>query len=191
MDGARPRWCDGRVNFDLPRSIDVLARTPSVLRALLAGLDRAWIEGREGPQTFSPFDVVGHLIDGEETDWIPRARIILARGPAPVFAPFDRFRHRARNAGRTLDELLDEFARLRAESLAALSGFALDEAQLDLPGEHPALGAVTLRHLLATWVAHDLGHLAQIARVMAKQYGAAVGPWGPYLPVLHDRRAEP
>jgi hypothetical protein len=130
---------------------------------------------------------VGHLIDGEETDWLPRARIILAGGPNPRFEPYDRFRHRARNAGRTLPSLLGEFARLRAANLDVLREWRLTPAQLDLPGIHPSQGNVTLRQLLATWVVHDLGHIAQIARVMAKQYKNEVGSWAPFLPVLTDR----
>ena len=140
----------------------------------------------EGPDTFSPFDVVGHLIDGEETDWIPRARIILARGPSRRFEPYDRFRHKSRNAGRTLASLLDEFTQLRTANLDLLRSWNLSDTQLVLEGEHPSLGAVTLRQLIATWVVHDLGHLAQVARVMAKQYREAVGPWVQYLPVLTD-----
>lgn len=175
------------MEFDLDRAAEVLRRTPPALDALLAGLDDAWARATEGPDTFSPFDVVGHLIDGEETDWIPRARLILARGPSARFEPYDRFRHRARNGGRTLDALLAEFGRLRAENLAELRSWRLSEDELGLPGEHPALGPVTLRELLATWVVHDLGHIAQVTRVMAKQYRGAVGPWTPYLTVLSDR----
>jgi hypothetical protein len=174
------------MDFDLDLATEVLRRSPATLRALLEGLSEPWIRGNEGPETFSPFDVVGHLIDGEETDWIPRARIILARGPDPRFEPYDRFRHRARNAGRSADSLLDEFARLRTANLRQLESWNLTAAELDLPGEHPSLGRVTLRQLLATWVVHDLGHLAQVARVMAKQYGNEVGPWVPFLPVLTD-----
>ncbi len=174
------------MSFDLDLSIDVLRRTPATLRALLDGLGETWVRGTEGPETFSPFDVVGHLIDGEETDWIPRARIILARGPDLRFEPYDRFRHRARNADRSLTSLLAEFARLRAANLELLSSWNLTARELDLPGEHPSLGRVTLRQLLAAWVVHDLGHVAQIARVMAKQYGNEVGPWVPFLPVLTD-----
>ena len=172
--------------FELAHSIDVLQRMPGALAALLDGVDAFWSGGREGPDTFSPFDVVGHLIDGEETDWMPRARIILAQGPQPRFDPYDRFRHRARNAGRTLESLLAEFAALRDGNLAVLRSWRLSAAQLELPGEHPSLGPVTLRQLLAAWVVHDLGHLAQVARVMAKQYLREVGPWVPYLPVLTD-----
>jgi hypothetical protein len=174
------------MNFDLDLSIDVLARTPPTLLSLLGGLTEPWTRGTEGPDTFSPFDVVGHLIDGEETDWMPRARIILGRGTSLRFEPYDRFRHRARNADRSLQSLLDEFARLRSGNLAALRSWHLTTNELDLPGEHPALGPVTLRQLLAAWVVHDLGHIAQAVRVMAKQYSDEVGPWVPYLPVLTD-----
>lgn len=174
------------MTFDLDSSIDVLSRTPATLRALLDGLDEAWIRGVEGPDTFSPFDNVGHLIDGEETDWMTRARIILARGPHPRFEPYDRFRHRGRNVNRTLTSMLDEFAGLRAANLERLRLWQLTKADLDLEAIHPALGRVTLRQLLAGWVVHDLGHIAQIARVMAKQYREAIGPWVPFLPVVTD-----
>jgi hypothetical protein len=174
------------MTYDLAGSIELLRRTPATLRALLDGLDDTWIRATEGPDTFSPFDVVGHLIDGEETDWIPRARIILAQGPNLTFEPYDRFRHYARNRDRTLASLLDELARLRAANLDLLSTWNLTDRELDLPGEHPSLGRVTLRQLLAGWVVHDLGHIAQIARVMAKRYREEVGPWVPYMPVLTD-----
>ena len=174
------------MDFDLERAADVLARTPATLQALLRGVAEPWTRGTEGPDTFSPFDVVGHLIDGEETDWIPRAKIILARGPDVRFEPYDRFRHRARNVNRTLQSLLDEFAELRAANLTLLISWRLTPADLGLPGMHPALGPVTLGQLLAGWVVHDLGHIAQVARVMAKQYKDAVGPWVPFLPVLTD-----
>lgn len=174
------------MEFDLDLSVDLLRRTPATLEALLDATAEAWVRGTEGTGTFSPFDVVGHLIDGEETDWIPRARIILARGVNPRFEPYDRFRHRARNATRSLSSLLAEFARLRAANLELLGSWRLTAAELDLPGLHPSLGRVTLRQLLAAWVVHDLGHLAQTARVMAKQYREAVGPWLPFLPVLTD-----
>lgn len=174
------------MEFDLDLSRDMLRRTPAALAALLDAAPDAWARATEGPDTFSPFDVVGHLIDGEETDWIPRARIILAQGASRRFEPYDRFRHRARNATRTLDSLLGEFARLRAANLELLDSWHPTAAELDLSGEHPSLGRVSLRQLLAAWVAHDLGHLAQVARVMAKQYRGAVGPWLPFLPVLTD-----
>ena len=176
------------MEFDLELSIDVLRRTPAALREMLLGVAEPWARGTEGPETFSPFDVVGHLIDGEETDWVPRARLILARGEAR-FEPYDRFRHQGRNAGRSLGSLLDEFARLREANLETLRGWRLTAAALDLPGQHPVFGRVTLRQLLAAWVVHDLGHLAQAARVMAKQYKDAVGPWVPFMPVLTDHEA--
>jgi DinB family protein len=173
------------MEFDLDLSIDVLRRTPAALREMLLGLPEPWARGTEGPETFSPFDVVGHLIDGEETDWVPRARLILAGGDAR-FEPYDRFRHRARNSGRSLESLLDELARLRAANLDVVRSWRLTAAHFDLPGQHPSLGRVTLRQLLAAWVVHDLGHVAQAARVMAKQYKDAVGPWLPFMPVLTD-----
>ena len=174
------------MDFDLASSCDVLRRTPSTLTALLDGLPEPWVRGIEGPETFSPFDVVGHLIDGEETDWMPRAQIILAGGPTPRFEVYDRFRHRNRNRGRPLGSLLEEFARLRAANLEVLGSYGLTAVQLELRGLHPSFGAVTLRELLAAWVVHDLGHGAQVARVMAKQYRSAVGPWVPFMPVLTD-----
>lgn len=177
------------MQYQLDEAIDLLGRTPGVLRTLLAGLPEPWIRGNEGADTFSPFDVVGHLIDGEETDWMARASIILGQGPDLTFQPYDRFRHRQRNVGRSLESLLEEFARLRAANLAQVREWKLTEGHLALPGLHPRLGPVTLRHLLSTWVAHDLGHLAQIARVMAKQYSSEVGPWIQFLPVLTDHPA--
>ena len=174
------------MDFDLDLSVEVLGRTPATIRALLSGLGEPWVRGTEGPETFSPFDNVGHLIDGEETDWIPRARIILAQGPSIRFEPYDRFRHRLRNADRSLESLLAEFAELRATNLELLRSWKLTARELDLPGEHPILGRVTLQQLLAAWVVHDLGHIAQVARVMAKQYRDAVGPWVPFLPVVTD-----
>jgi hypothetical protein len=172
------------MEFDLTRALEVLERTPSVFRALLGGVSDAWTAPNEGPETFSAFDNVGHLIHGERTDWIARARIILEQGEDRTFAPYDRFAQYPESQGRTMAELLDEFARLREENLAILRGWNLGERELALQGEHPALGTVTLRQLLATWTAHDLGHLAQAARVMAKQYRDAVGPWRAYLPIL-------
>jgi len=170
--------------FDLQQGISILERTPGTLHAMLGGLSSAWTNATEGPETWSPYVIVGHLIHGERTDWIPRARIILAQGPERHFEPYDRFAQLRESQGRSLLELLDEFARLRLDNLATLSEWRLSEAQLALEGEHPEFGAVTLRQLLATWVAHDLGHVAQIARVMAKQYREAVGPWRAYLPIL-------
>ncbi len=172
------------MDFDLTQGTAILERTPHALRALLAGLPPAWTEGTEGPETWSPFDILGHLVHGERTDWIPRARIILEQGADRTFTPFDRFAQFRESEGKTLADLLDEFAAARAESLATLAGWRITEEQLGLEGRHPALGPVTLRQLLATWVAHDLGHLEQTTRVMAKQYRDAVGPWREYLTVM-------
>jgi hypothetical protein len=172
------------MDFDLAAGTAILERTPNALRALLAGLPPAWVDATEGPDTWSPYVIVGHLIHGERADWIPRAQIILAQGQNRRFTPFDRFAQFRESQGKSLAELLDEFARVRAESLATLASWRLSDAQLALEGEHPEFGAVTLRQLLATWVAHDLGHIAQTGRVMAKQYRDAVGPWRAYLPVM-------
>lgn len=172
------------MEFQLQPAREILRRTPAVLNALLLHLPDEWSKQNEGPDSWSPFDVVGHLIHGEETDWIPRARIILTDGVARPFAPFDRFAQEERSAGQTLDELLATFALLRAKNLAQLEQWQLTEQELEKQGTHPEFGAVTLRQLLATWVAHDLSHLAQISRVMSKQYSEAVGPWKAYLPIL-------
>lgn len=170
--------------FDLAEGIAVLERTPAALAALLGGLPHAWTSVNEGEGTWSAFDVVGHLIDGEETDWIPRARIILGQHSSRAFEPYDRTRHLELNRGRTLQQLLDRFAALRSENLDVLRGFRLGARELEWTGEHPEFGAVTLRQLLATWVAHDLGHIVQIARVMARRYRDEAGPWRAYLSVL-------
>ena len=172
------------MEFDLAHAMPMLERTPATLRVLLGGLQSEWTTATEGPDTWSAYDVVGHLIHGERTDWIPRARIILEQGANRRFEPFDRFAQLRESTGKSLDELLDEFERLRAESLATLRGWRLTDAQLSLEGEHPTFGAVTLRQLLSTWTAHDLSHLAQIARVMTKQYRDAVGPWRAFLPIM-------
>jgi hypothetical protein len=170
--------------FDLVSGTAVLERTPATLRAMLLGLPANWIEATEGPETWSPYDIVGHLIHGERTDWMVRAELILAQGAQRRFEPFDRFGQFKESDGKAVADLLDEFARLRAKNLVTLASWRLTDSQLSLQGEHPAFGLVTLRQLLATWVAHDLGHIAQAARVMAKQYREAVGPWREYLPVM-------
>jgi DinB superfamily len=175
------------MELELERTIEILERTPRALRSLLDGLPDAWTRGNEGPETFSPFDVLGHLIHGEETDWIPRAQIILEHGASRPFTPFDRFAFGQASNGKSLASLLDTFESLRANNIITLRAFQLGPKQLDLLGTHPELGSVTLRQLLATWVVHDLGHLGQIARVMAKQYGTEVGPWKEYLPILTRR----
>ena len=172
------------MNFQLADSIAVLERTPATFRSLLAGLPDVWITADEGPHTFTPFDNLGHLIHGERADWITRARIILAQAENRRFAPYDRFAQQRESEGKTLATLLDEFSELRSENLRAIRDLNLSDALLDLTGEHPALGTVTLRQLLSAWVVHDLGHIAQTTRVMAKRYRDDVGPWRQYLPVL-------
>lgn len=172
------------MDFDLTQGSAVLARTPATLRAFLDGLDGAWLTATEGPETWSPYHIVGHMLHGERSDWIPRAQLILAQGESRRFEPYDRLAQFRESQGRSLAALLDEFTAQRHANLAALRGWQLTDTQLAWEGEHPAFGMVTLRQLLATWVAHDLGHLAQIARVMAKQYRSAVGPWRAYLPIL-------
>ena len=151
---------------------------------MLSGLPEEWIRCDEGRNTFSAFDNVGHLIHGERTDWIARARIILEQGTNRRFERYDRFAQVRESQGKSLAQLLDEFAQLREQNLVTLRGWNLTERELALEGEHPELGTVTLRQLLSTWVAHDLGHIAQTARVMAKRYRIEVGPWRAYLPVL-------
>ena len=170
--------------FDLANAIEVLERTPATFRALLGGLPDAWTAPNEGPDTFSAFDNLGHLVHGERTDWIPRARIILEHGRSRPFEPFDRFAQTRESQGKRVGDLLDELAALRAQNLETLRGWRLTDRELALEGEHPALGRVTLAQLLATWVVHDLGHLAQTSRVMAKQWREEVGPWRAYLPIV-------
>ena len=170
--------------FDLARATEILERTPAVFRALLGDLSDAWTSPNEGPETFSAFDNLGHLVHGERTDWIPRARIILEHGPGRAFEPFDRFAQVHESRGKRVGDLLGELEQLRAENLATLRGWRLGPRELALEGEHPALGRVTLEQLLATWVVHDLGHLAQTSRVMAKQYKGLIGPWRAYLPIV-------
>ena len=171
-------------SFDLQAGTAVLERTPVTLREMLAGLPARWTDADEGPETWSPYVVVGHLVHGERADWIPRARIILEQGANRRSEPFDRFAQFRESRGKSLAWLLDEFSDLRRENLETLRGWRLGDQHLDLEGEHPEFGAVTLRQLLATWVAHDLGHIAQIARVMAKQYREAIGPWRAYLTIM-------
>jgi uncharacterized damage-inducible protein DinB len=170
------------MEFILEEAIPVLERTPAVLSALLEDLPKAWIGAREEAEAWSPGEIVGHLIHGERTDWIPRARIILKQESYRRFEPFDRFAEL--KSDRTLRERLKEFETLRAGNVAALRGWNLKEKDLSLTGEHPELGTVTLRQLLATWVVHDVSHIAQITRTMAREYTDAVGPWTEYFRVL-------
>ena len=172
------------MDFDLTLGTAILERTPGALRSMLEGLPAEWTDATEGPETWSPYVIVGHLIHGERTDWIPRAQIILAQGNERRFTPYDRFAQFRESEGKSLANLLDELEQLRGENVATLKSWKLTDAQMELEGEHPAFGRVTMRQLLATWVAHDLGHIAQVARVMAKQYRDAVGPWREYLPVM-------
>jgi hypothetical protein len=170
--------------LNLAETIAVLTRTPSTMDALLRGLPDSWVHGNEGKDTWSAFDIVGHLIYGERTDWMPRLRIILESGEARAFDPFDRFAQFKESRGKSLEQLLDEFARLRQENLAALQALNLRPEDLSRRGRHPSLGEVTLSQLLATWAVHDLTHLHQLSRVMAHKYREAVGPWSEYLGVL-------
>jgi hypothetical protein len=173
-----------QATYQFAEALPFLERTPRILDGLLAGLTPEWTEAGEGEGSWSAFDIVGHLIHGERTDWLARTEHILAHGAAVPFPPFDREAMRRDSEDRPLTDLLADFARLRASNLAKLRELGLTPADLDRPGLHPALGPVTLGQHLASWVVHDLGHLAQIARVLAKRYRAAVGPWRAYLPIL-------
>lgn len=170
--------------FTLDHSLEVLQRTPAVLHSLLHGLSDFWSKSNYGPETFSPFDVVGHLIHGEETDWMVRARIILEQGEVQPLPPFDRYAMFEASQGKSMADLLATFAQLREKNLNDLRTLKLTQGQLNKRGTHPALGTITLQQLLATWVAHDLNHLHQIAKAMAYQYRNEVGPWREYLTFL-------
>jgi hypothetical protein len=173
------------MSHNLEHTIALLSHTPATLNALLRGLPENWTIANEGENTWSPYEVVGHLIHGERTDWMPRARRILESGESRPFDPFDRWAQEQESQGKSLSQLLDEFAHLRSENLIALRALNLKREDLARRGCHPALGIVTLSELLATWAAHDLTHLHQISRTMAHQYREAVGPWSAYLGVLH------
>ena len=173
------------MEFELDKAKEVLQRTPATLNALLNDLPSDWVLANEGPETFSPYDVIGHLIEGEENDWIPRARIILEQGEARPFDKFDRFAMYEKSRGKSLSELLAGFEQLRGESLRQLDEMNLTPELLQKRGSHPALGVVTLSQLLSAWVVHDLGHIRQIVRVMAKQYREAIGPWTTYLTIVN------
>ena len=172
------------MEHNLPHTISLLARTPAALDALLRDLPEMWTIRNEGENTWSAFDVLGHLIHGELTDWMPRARMVLQFGESQTFEAFDRRAQERDSAGKSMDQLLDEFARLRAKNLDELRALNLRREDLEMSGRHPALGVVTLSQLLATWAVHDLTHLHQISRVMAHQYREAAGPWSKYLGVL-------
>jgi hypothetical protein len=176
------------MSFNLNEAIAVLERTPAALRAMLGGLPQGYTDANEGPNTWSPFVVLGHLVHGEETDWIPRARLILEVGDREPFEPFDREAQFKRFADWSMEKLLETFALRRAASITTMKSWRLGPEDLQRKGRHPALGEVTLQQLLATWVAHDLGHIAQIARAMAKRHTEDVGPWKEHLPVLTRAR---
>ena len=175
------------MSFTLTKSLEILERTPLLLHHLLDGLSEVWTHTNEGDDTWSAYDVVGHLIHGEKTDWIPRMEIILAQKPNSEFEPFDRFAQFTASKGKTLAQLLAEFTALRTHNLSQLRSKNLSEKDFALIGKHPTLGSATLAQLIATWVVHDLNHLAQISRIMAKQYNNEVGPWYAYLGILQPK----
>ncbi len=176
------------MHFDLFKSIEILERTPATLKSMLEGISEEWIYNNEGGDTWSPYDILGHLIHGEKTDWIVRMKIILTVTGSKKFDPYDRFAQFNKKK-LSINELLNDFERLRRENMNILMSAAPDKTMLSLPGIHPEFGEVNLEQLLATWVVHDLGHISQIARVMAKQYKKAVGPWSAYLGILHGQKA--
>ena len=169
------------MKFNLEKSLEILERTPSVLETLLAGLSDEWIVNNEGENTFSPYDVVGHLLHGEKTDWMTRTKMILEKGTNQTFATYDRFAMYEESKGKNLMQLLNEFRIERLKNIELLKSFSLDDTKLNMKGVHPKFGEVTLRQLLSTWVIHDLTHTAQITRVMAKQYKTEMGPWLEYF----------
>ncbi len=173
------------VNFTVEKSIEILERTPEVLEAMLKNVSAEWTEKTEGGKTWNVFDVLGHLVHGEKTDWVPRMKIILSDTPDKTFEPFDRFAQFEESRGKTLSQLLDEFKGLRKKNIGILRSKKLTGKNLEEKGVHPAFGEVTLAQLLATWTVHDLDHIAQISRVMAKQYKEEVGPWIEYLRILN------
>jgi len=176
------------MEFRFDKAMPVLQRTPRALRELLCDLPGTWTDATEGAGTWSPFDVIGHLIHGDRTNWMPRVEHILKYGDTVVFPAFDREAMFSTSKGRTLGELLDDFEQARAHSLTRLRTLALPDGDLERCGRHPEFGVVTMREHLATWVAHDLGHISQIVRVMARQYTDAVGPWRAYLSILNSGR---
>lgn len=169
---------------DLEQSYEIIERTPAVLRSLLAGISDDWVMNNEGPETFSPYDVVGHLIHGEKTDWPDRIKMILEQGTATTFVPYDRFAMYRESEGKTMGQLLDEFDALRKSNMDWLKSLHITENDLGKKGLHPSFGEVTLGQLLSTWVVHDLTHLAQITRVMAKQYKEEIGPWVQFFRIM-------
>lgn len=178
------------MKFDIDSSIEILERTPGVLKSLLDGLSKDWTQNNEGKNTWSPYDVIGHLIHGEKTDWIPRLKIMLGNHSNKSFEPYDRFAQFEMSKGKSIDELLVEFESLRSENINTLRRMKITKQSESLEGLHPELGVVTIRHLVSAWVVHDLGHISQISRVMAKQYTSEVGPWPKYLTILNSAPIE-
>jgi uncharacterized damage-inducible protein DinB len=172
------------MNFTVEKSIEILERTPTVLETMLQNISADWTENNEGGETWRVFDVLGHLVHGEKTDWMARLEIILSDAPDKTFESFDRFAQFEESKGKTLSQLLDEFKRLRQKNIEVLRSKNLTGKNLEETGVHPIFGKVTLAQLLATWTVHDLDHIAQVSRIMAKQYKEAVGPWIEYLKVL-------
>lgn len=173
------------MNFNLARSIEILERTPLVLQTMLKDLHEDWTMNNEGPETFSPYDVIGHLIHGEKTDWRNRTMMILEHGVSKTFVPYDRFAQFEESQDKSLEQVLKEFEELRKDNLNWLRSLSLTETDFDKKGIHPSLGQVTLRQLLSTWVVHDLTHIAQVSRVMAKQYKQEMGPWVEYFRIMN------
>ncbi|MDT0559554.1 DinB family protein [Ichthyenterobacterium sp. W332] len=173
------------MNFELNKSIEILERTPEVIEVLLSGLSQEWVRSNEGDHTWSPYDIVGHLIFGEKTDWILRIKTILSESDNKLFEPFDRFAQLKENQEKSIDELIIEFKEVRIENLNRLKSLNIKQEDLNRTGIHPEFGEVNLKQLISTWAVHDLGHIAQISRVMAKQYKSEVGPWINYLGILN------
>ncbi|MBT8324388.1 MAG: DinB family protein [Winogradskyella sp.] len=173
------------MTFKIDKSLEILNRTPMVLETLLGGLSKDWLKNNEGENTWSPYNVVGHLVHGEKTDWMTRVKIVLSETGNKTFTPFDRFAQMQADQSIPIETLLSEFKTLRQKNLTELNALKIDDSKLNMEGMHPALGVVKLKQLLSTWVAHDLGHIAQITRVMAKQYKSEVGPWKNYLGILN------
>ncbi|MDQ6787571.1 MAG: DinB family protein [Acidobacteriota bacterium] len=172
------------MKFQIEKAVEILSQTPATVKSLLGNLSDDWIKNEADAEDWSPFDIVGHLIHGEETDWIPRAEIILGQGESPTFEPFDRFAQFEKSKGKTLNELIETFAALRTKNLETLREMNLTEEKLNLKGTHPELGEVTLEQLLATWTVHDLNHIKQVATVLARKCAENVGVWKKYLSIL-------
>ncbi len=172
------------MEYNVDKSIEILERTPHVLRHLLSGISEDWIVNNEGENTWSPFDVIGHLIHGEEVDWLTRTKVILEFGESKTFEPFDRFAQFEKSKGKSIGQLLDEFEQWRKSNLEEFKSLGITESDLKKTGFHPELRKITLRNMLSSWVIHDLGHIAQIVRTMAKQYSSEIGPWDEYMGII-------